>query len=67
MTKVYARFIGKHKSLGYQKGKRYHLNMVILSTGELEVSPEGNQPNSNEQVCVYSNLHTMLNNWQVLG
>lgn len=67
MTKVYAKFIGANKSLGYLKGKKYHLNMMIIDKGELEVAPVGNTSESIEDVCVYASLHSFLSNWKVLG
>ena len=67
VAKVYAKFTGKNRSLGYLKGKKYHLNMAILSTGLIEVAPEGNAPDSKEEPCQYATLHSFNANWQVLG
>lgn len=67
MLKVYARFQGKHGSLGYSRGKRYHLNFLILSTKQIEIAPQDWHPNAKEQVCVYSNLKTFTDNWKILG
>lgn len=67
MTKIYAKFTGTNKSMGYQKGKKYHLNMIILKTGQLEICVSDYGPQTQEQPCVYANLHSLLSNWQILG
>lgn len=68
LAKVYAKFDGRNKSLGYQKGKKYHLNFVVLENGQIEISVENFDPKrSEEEPCVYSTLHSFLANWKVLG
>lgn len=68
MLKVYAKFKGADRSLNYRKGRKYHINFVILKDGSIEICDANYLPDNPNagQVCIYATLHSFLNNWAVI-
>ena len=68
-SKIAAVFQGEHGSLGYKKGRMYHLELTtkpVVKNNSLGIVFCIKRCDSQLSVCEYSSIHTFLDNWSVM-